>query len=219
MRVRAVVLDVDGTVATCPYDFEAMREAVGRAARRWGVDAAALGVRGIIEQIAAVASRLGADGDRFRKEAEAAVVALEIEGARRSRLLPGAAEAIGRLRRRGIAVGLITRNCRMASEIVLRDLREYDSLLARDDVPLPKPNPDHVHRSLAALGVEAAAAVMVGDHSYDMEAGRAAGVRACVGVSTGGSQDQALLEAGADVVLASVMQLPEWLSGLEGRRG
>lgn len=206
--IEAVILDVDGTVATCPYDFDGMRAEVRKAAARWGLDVDELGVRGIIEQMEAAARRLGENGRRFRDEAEGAVREMEIETARTAELLPGAAEALTALRKAGFGIALITRNCRPAAEIVLRDLRAYDLLLTRDDVPNSKPDPDHVNRALEALGQPAKRAAVVGDHGYDMEAGKAAGVSVCIGVRTGSSSDASLLEAGADVVIDSVADLP-----------
>jgi phosphoglycolate phosphatase len=210
-RIRAVVLDVDGTVVTCPIDFGAMRRAVEQAANRWSFDVKSLGVRGIIEQIRLAAEALQQHGSAFQQEAEGAVIQMEVDAAKAAHALPGAADALAQLRRDGYAVALITRNCRAASQVVLRELREYDVLLSRDDVPRPKPDPDHVHRGLSALGFTADQAVMVGDHGFDMEAGRAAGVRLCIGVRTGGSTDASLIEAGADVVLDSLAEIPDWL--------
>ena len=212
MPIDVAVLDVDGTVATCPYDFDAMRAAVGRIAARWRVDTKALGVRGIIEQIEETAKRLGDSGEAFRQEAERAVVALEVPAARQAVLLPGVSDALARLRRQGVAIALITRNCRAATDLVLRGSNEYDLLLTRDDVPYVKPNPDHVHRCLTALGRTPDRAVVVGDHPYDIHAGRAARVRFCLGVRTGNSSDATLLEAGADDVIGSLADLPDWVS-------
>jgi len=209
--IEAVILDVDGTVATCPYDFEAMRAAVRRLAAARGVDTAQLGIRGIIEQIDAVANRLPDDAARFREEAEAAVIEMEVESARTAELLPGAAEALSRLRREGLAIALITRNCRAASELVLGGFDDYDVLLTRDDVPHLKPHPDHIRRALAAVGRSPDCAAVVGDHIFDMQAGVAAGVRLCVGVRTGSSSEADLLKAGAGDVIDSLADLPQWL--------
>jgi phosphoglycolate phosphatase len=206
-----VILDVDGTVVSCPIDFGAMRKAVEHAASRWSFDVKNLGVRGIIEQIKVTADALQENGGEFRHQAEGAVTAIEVDAAKQAKVLPGVAEALAQLRKDGYAVALITRNCRAASEVVLRELKDYDLLLSRDDVPRPKPDPDHVHRSLAAMGFTAQEAVMVGDHDFDMQAGRAAGVHACVGVRTGGRGDENLIAAGADVVLDSLADLPDWL--------
>ena len=212
MPVDAFILDVDGTVATCPYDFDAMRAAVHSMAAKWGVDSATLEVRGIIEQIEQTADRLAERGPSFRADAEQAVVALEVAAARHAQLLPGAAATLTELRRRGAAIALITRNCRAATGIVLQGLQEYDLLLTRDDVPHPKPHPDHVLRCLTALRCSPHGSAVVGDHPYDMKAGRAADVHLCIGVRTGNSSDSSLHQAGAHAVLDSIAELPHWLS-------
>jgi phosphoglycolate phosphatase len=211
MPIDALILDVDGTVATCPYDFDAMRATVAKLAAAFGVDAASLGIRGVIEQIDAIAHRLGPQGPAFRSQAERAVTDIEVAAASKARLLPGAADALASLRRAGLAVALITRNSRAAADIVLRTSPEHDLLLTRDDVPRAKPDPDHIHRALHALGRSPGRTAVVGDHLFDIHAGRAAGVRLCIGVRTGSSTDDALLEAGADLILDSVADLPSWL--------
>jgi len=212
MPITAAVLDVDGTVATCPYDFDAMRAVVARIAARHDIDTASLGVRGVIEQIALVADRLGEGGQTFREEADAAVRAIEVSAARGASLLPGAPEALAALQHSGLALALITRNCRQAAEIVLRDCDGcYAVLLTRDDVPLAKPHPDHVFRAIAALGRVPEHTVVVGDHDYDMQAGRAAGVRLSVAVRTGNRSDDHLRAAGADHIIDALADLPDWL--------
>jgi phosphoglycolate phosphatase len=211
MPIDAAVLDVDGTVATCPYDFVAMRAAVATIAARWRVNVGELSVRGIIEQMDRVAELLGEKGPAFRQEAQAAVAAIEVVAARNASILAGAAEALAELGRSGVAVALITRNCRAASDIVLRGFEDYAVLLTRDDVPLAKPDPDHVLRALAAIGRGPERTVVVGDHGFDMQAGRAAGVRLCVGVRSGNNTDESLIGAGANAVIDSIADLPRWL--------
>jgi phosphoglycolate phosphatase len=210
--ITAVVLDVDGTVVTCPYDFAAMRAAVAALAAGYGVDTATLGVRGVLEQIEAAATQIGDQGAAFRRQAEAAVAQIEVSVARSASFLPGAQEALARLRAEGLAILLITRNCRVVAHTVLAGFDGYDVLLTREDVPRVKPDPDHVLRALALVGQGPDAAVMVGDHAFDMQAGRAAGLPISVGVRTGGSTDASLLAAGAEVVLDSLADLPDWLA-------
>ncbi len=211
MAIRAAILDVDGTVATCPYDFDGMRTAVGEIAARRGLDTHSLEPTGVIEQIGRAAELLAGEGAAFTSEAEAAVADIETAAAPRATLLPGATDALAELKRSGVTLGLITRNCRAAAEIVLRRVQGYDLLLTRDDVPAAKPDPDHVLRTLAQLRRSPDEAVVVGDHDYDMQAGRAAGVRLCVGVRTGNRSDGLLQTAGADAVLDSLAELPGWL--------
>jgi phosphoglycolate phosphatase len=216
--ITAAVLDVDGTVVTCPYDFDAMRAAVGEEAARFGVNTADLGVKAVLEQIAAVTDLLGSRGGEFRVRAESAVEEIEVAAAGTASIIPGARDALDALRSRSLAVALITRNCRAAARIVLEGLDCYDVLLTRDDVPRVKPDPDHVLQSLARVARPADRAAMIGDHAFDMQAGRAAGVRVCVGVRTGNSPDASLLSAGAEAVLDSLADLPRWLAAYEEGR-
>jgi phosphoglycolate phosphatase len=217
--VEAVILDVDGTVATCPYDFEAMRAAVAEVAGRWGAGGEGLKVRGVIERMEAVARELGEAGEAFLAEAERAVVEVEMAGASCSRLLPGAAEALCGLRAEGARIALVTRNCRAATERVVAGLDCYEVLLTREDVPQVKPDPDHIVRAATALGCAVARSAVVGDHIFDMQAGRAAGVRFCIGVTTGSSSRKELLGAGADMVAEGLGEARSWLLGqVEGRR-
>jgi uncharacterized protein len=60
--------------------------------------------------------------------------------------------------------------------------------------------------------VEHGAGVYVGDHVHDVEGARAAGA-VSVSVPTGGCTAQELLDAGTDVVLADLTELPAWLDG------
>ena len=217
-EIAAVVLDVDGTVVTCPYDFDAMRAAVGEVAARYGLNTASFSVTGVLEQIGAGARLLGERGGEFRVRAEGAVEEIEVAAAGTASIIPGARDALDALRGKGIAVALITRNCRAAARTVLEGLDCYDVLLTRDDVPNVKPDPDHVLRSLARVAGTPERAAMVGDHAFDMQAGKAARVQVCLGVLTGGSTKASLLSSGADTVLDSLAAVPGWLTAYQERR-
>ncbi len=70
-----------------------------------------------------------------------------------------------------------------------------------------KPHPSMVMACLTETGVKAANAMIVGDTSFDMEMGRAAGISA-VGVSWGYHPVDALIGAGATTVIESFSALP-----------
>jgi phosphoglycolate phosphatase len=64
-----------------------------------------------------------------------------------------------------------------------------------------------VHLALArAGGLAPEQAIVVGDHVFDIQAGKAAGVRS-FGVLTGSGTREALLAAGAEDVLSAVPDL------------
>lgn len=65
--------------------------------------------------------------------------------------------------------------------------------------------------------LEESAQVYVGDHAGDMLSAKAVGAVA-VGIPTGGMTEAELRNAGADVVLESLAQFPDWLAQFELRR-
>lgn len=68
-----------------------------------------------------------------------------------------------------------------------------------DDVGSGKPDPDLVEQALDRAGVPPERALFIGDAVWDAEAARRAGVR-CLGLLTGGSSREELLEAGVEQV-------------------
>ena len=209
--VQALIFDFDGTIASAPYDFQAMRREVIRAAGRYGVESA--GLRGLraLEMIERAGAALGPAGKDFRADATAAVRRKEIEAASKGSLLPGAMAALKKLRAAGYAIAVITRNCEEAVRIILKG-RELPCqvLLARDHVRKVKPDPDHLRRAMSRLKVNADECLMVGDHVIDIEGGKAAGMRT-VGVLTGSTGRREMEEAGAHLIARDVRELAAML--------
>jgi phosphoglycolate phosphatase-like HAD superfamily hydrolase len=117
------------------------------------------------------------------------------------RALPGAATAIAAVREHGLAVVVVTAKIRHLAESTL----EYAGLTA-DEIY------GNVWATEKAVPLrEVKASAYVGDHPGDMVAAREAGVMG-VGVTSGSSTVDELRVAGADVVLDSLGQFPDWLS-------
>ncbi|WP_407341347.1 phosphonatase-like hydrolase [Pengzhenrongella phosphoraccumulans] len=126
--------------------------------------------------------------------------------------LPGAAEAIDRLRTGGIKVALTTGFSRVTLSRILRAL-DWESVadvtLCPADAGRGRPFPDLALAALLALeGTEVRGLVTAGDTAYDMRMGRAAGAGLVAGVLTGAHESDQLLQAGADQVLESIASLP-----------
>jgi len=163
-RLEAVLLDFDGTL-TRPdgLDFPAIKREVGCPPDRY-----------VLEFIEALPP------GRRRDEALAALERFELEGAARARPNAGAEEAVRRLRRHGLKLGVITRNGRPAVDRALENFdhlsaADFDVIITRDDPYPPKPAPDGVLGAAAAMGVDPACILVVGDFILDPLAGRAAG--------------------------------------------
>lgn len=89
----------------------------------------------------------------------------------------------------------------------------FDFISGYDSGHGAKPGPGMCLAFARQLGLEPARVAMVGDSRHDLEAGRAAGMRT-IAVLTGiARRDE--LEPHADVVLADIGAIPDWLSGLK----
>ncbi len=153
----AILFDMDGTLTAPMIDFDAIRRDMN------------LPAGPILEAMAGMtpADRAAADAVLFRHENGAA---------ERSTLNPGCHELLDWLAGIGMPVALVTRNTRRSVETVRRrhGLR-IDVCVTREDGKF-KPDPAPLVLACDRLGVEPAAAWMVGDGYHDIEAGVAAGM-------------------------------------------
>jgi len=99
-----------------------------------------------------------------------------------------------------------TRKRTIESFSVLGIASFFDVVVGGDDVTNGKPAPDMIFKILEKTALRPGEAVMVGDSVSDMQMGRKAGVKACIGVLTGSSSREKL-ETVADVVIPSVSEL------------
>ena len=88
----------------------------------------------------------------------------------------------------------------------------FATVQTADDHP-SKPDPAMVVAALAETAVAPAAAVMIGDTSYDIEMGRAAGV-GTIGVTWGSHPESELRHAGAHMIAKSFKELQSCLESL-----
>ena len=119
----------------------------------------------------------------------------------------GLRDTIDALKSRGMALGIVS-GARPEVMELLHDVRDrFDAVVLGPDVSQRKPHPEGILKCLQQLGVAPQDAIYVGDTPLDIQASRAAGVRA-VGVLTGAG-DSALLSAHEpDRLVASHAKLP-----------
>jgi len=212
--INGIVFDFDGTLATCPYDFAYMRQSILATGEEFGLARERLASFGLLEAVTEGAELLAADPARageFRKLAMRRLGDIEYEAAAKTRLLPGMPGALAELCERGYRLGIVTRNSTAAVRLILGDtVLPVEVILCREDVPRPKPHPDHVRQVLARLETPPALALMVGDHPTDIQMGQAAGM-ATIAVLTGQTGEADLRAAAPDLVLPSVMALADYL--------
>ena len=129
------------------------------------------------------------------------------------RLFPHVLETIKALHDRGLQLAICSSRGRPTLEGFVKTfhLEHYVSMVvSANDVEHHKPHPEPVQKILAALGVAPGEAVVVGDASYDILMGRAAGCRT-VGVTYGNQSAADLRAAGADHLIddfADLLTIP-----------
>jgi phosphonatase-like hydrolase len=126
--------------------------------------------------------------------------------------IPGAEDTIRALKARGLKIAFTTGFAPTTAKAILAALGWTDLadvVLTPEDAGRGRPAPDLVLLSVIRTQTSSvAASVVVGDTESDAMSGTAAGAGLVVGVLTG-SRDEATLRAGgADLVLASVADLP-----------
>ncbi|MBI2423977.1 MAG: HAD-IA family hydrolase [Candidatus Hydrogenedentes bacterium] len=102
-------------------------------------------------------------------------------------LLPGTRELLAALACAGMKIGFATSKKRSAAEMLLEHLgvlHYFEVRLGPDDVIHAKPHPEVVEKAVALMGLRLDEVLFVGDMYFDVEAGKAAGVRT-IAVATG----------------------------------
>jgi len=163
---RAVVYDLDGTLARLAVDWDDCAAAAAAAYREAGVEMDDADLWTMLE--AAPQFDLG---DRV----EGIVADHEVAGARRAERLPRADD----LAELDVPVGVCSLNCAEACRIALRRhdlLVEVDAVVGRDSVPERKPSPEPLLAALERLdaSLSPSEALFVGDSERDRETARRA---------------------------------------------
>lgn len=99
-------------------------------------------------------------------------------GMLRFTVFPGTVDALGRLRAAGIKVAVVSNwDASLEATMLAVGLRAHlDAVVSSAAVGAAKPDPAPLVRGLELLGVDAADAVMIGDHDVDAAAARALGM-------------------------------------------
>ena len=209
--IKAIIFDFDGTLALLNIDFSSMRDRIFDLVRQAGIKESRIQEKYLLEIIDEVYEILrkekpsGAEG--FYQESHQVLHEIEMKAAGEGRLIPGTENTLNNLRDEGIRIGIVTRNCEAAVRKVFPDIEHYcDAFISRDSVENVKPHPDHLNTALEVLKVSGEEAMMVGDHTIDIQAGKRVGMKT-VGVLTGRIKREEFEEAEADYILKDVSEI------------
>lgn len=132
--------------------------------------------------------------------------------------IDGAEATFAWLRERGVRTALNTGFYRRVTDILVDGLgwrSAVDAVVCVDDVREGRPAPYMIHEAMQRCGVHGVDEVaVVGDTPSDMLAGRNAGARAVIGVTSGSHDAATLRRCPSTHVIGSVRDLPETLERL-----
>jgi len=174
MKLDGVIFDFDGTLGdTLPVCFAAFRRALEGFSGRYYTDEEIAALFGPSEE--GMIQRMVPD--RWQACLEAYLAAYEGESARRARLFPGIETALRLLKRRGVALAIVTGKGARSAAISLRHLRLAEFFdVVETGSPDGSVKPLAIQRVLAKWGAAPDRVAYVGDVPTDMEAAKEAGV-------------------------------------------
>jgi len=216
MAVKAVVFDLDGTLASFNIDYRAVRAEVRSFLIKRGLPASVLSTNeSIFEMLKKTEIFLKNNGksekavQETRSKALAIAEKYELEAAKTTSLLSGVLETLKTLKKMGLKIGLCTINGEKSTNYILKRFgiaEFFDAVTPRERVKYVKPNTEHLEVNLKALGVNPEETMVVGDGVSDMKCAKELKAIA-VGLPTGVSSPKELIGSGANYFVTSITDL------------
>ena len=215
--MKAVIFDLDGTLQSLEIDWKALRADLSDLFGRYGQPLMEGPLLEAVDQnVSALAGKgmTPAQAEKVRLKASRLMDRAELYSFPRVRTFPGVPEMLSELEKRGMRRAVVSRACRAYVErSLLRLGHPFDAVLGREDVVRPKPDPEGILLLLVKLGCAPGDCAVVGDHPFDVLAGKKAGT-ATAGVLTGAGTRETLTNAGADAIFETAgPELLDWLDG------
>ncbi len=220
--VEAVVFDLDGTLVRSRHDYREMSRRVVAIFRDMGVPDEELSqtrrVWQIIRRGEEGLKELGisrAERRRTHERITEALNAVELLALDSAEPMTGAFETLRAIKELGLRIGVATRAggpyAKRCLEIIGLNVF-VDSLLARDEVEHPKPDPRHLLQVIEALGASPHKVVYVGDTTTDLTTAMAANI-AFIGYAGNEEWVKRMKEAGCEVFVSDLREIIDIITG------
>jgi phosphoglycolate phosphatase len=215
--MKLVIFDLDGTLQSLEIDFHGLRTKLSALFEGYGHPPLEGPLLEAVEKALGALSENGMPGAEVgnaRNQAYHLMDSWEMASFPRARTFPGVEESLSELSSRGCRLAVQSRACRAYVQRSLDRIGfDFDAVVAREDVKRAKPDPEGIIVLMARLHSAPQNTIVVGDHPFDIDAGKRAGTF-CAGVLTGAGTEENLVRAGADVVFDRVgSELVNWIKG------
>ena len=220
--LKLVVFDMDGTlIDSAAFIQHAMIYACGKIGRRVPEPEEVLSIIGLSlpEAIGQLMPELsGAERDEAVELYKQSFIDLraKLGGEGAVSMYEGAMDVLNRLQAQDeVLMGIATGKARRGVDHAFREhgIGDYFLTVQTADNHPSKPHPSMLEQALRETGAEKDHAVMIGDTTFDIQMGRAAGFRT-VGVTWGYHATEDLKSAGADVLIDRYSDLPDVLNDM-----
>ena len=209
--LKAIIFDLDGTLVDSARDLQ---DATNVLLSEEGLRPISLdevksmigdGAAKLVERAVAAT---GGDGTRLPELIARFLKIYEGNASRYTQAYPGVPDTLKGLHGLGLALAVVTNKPYAATMEILEALGlsgYFGAVVGGDTLPERKPHPAPLLLALERLGVAPGAALMVGDNYHDVQAARAAGVRAFA--VTYGYSHKPHAELGADRLIDAMPEL------------
>jgi len=217
LTIKAVIFDLDGTLAYFNIDYMAARTEIIRLLTKQGLPNSLLSIKkGVFDMLKKTKEHMKNSGKEekefleLKKNVISIVERYESEAAHKTSLLPNVLKTLKTLREMKLKMAICTTNGEKSTSHILKRFHIthfFEAVITRESVLAVKPDPAHLEAALKALNIRSEEAMVVGDSTRDMKCARKLNVLA-VGVTTGISSPKALTSAGADYLAYSSADIP-----------
>jgi HAD superfamily hydrolase (TIGR01509 family) len=218
LKIKGIIVDMDGTITKFNLDFMSIRRRALAELERMNLRTPDMNDKfGLWVILGKLKEKVDLAAYReIRRMIYGMIEETELKAATEVTIYPGAVDTLQKLRSRSMKIGLVTNNGRKGTDLTLSRFGLtglFDIVVTRDDCVDMKPDPEPVLKVLEGLNLKASEVVMVGDGVIDILGARAAGVQS-VAVATGPIPADQLVEAQPDYLLGSVNDLPTLIESL-----
>jgi phosphoglycolate phosphatase len=184
VRTRALLCDLDGTLVDSAEDI---RAALNIALAESGLRAlTSTEIKSMIGDgspvlVARALARTGGSEGLAERILTRYIAHYEANVAVNTKAYPGVVQTLAQLKHDGLKLAVVTNKLHAATVRLLSAiglLGTFDVVIGGDSTVRRKPYPDPILAALRDLNINAAEAIMIGDNYHDVQAAKAAGVRA-----------------------------------------
>lgn len=219
-RIRAALLDLDGTLVDSIGDIAAAANAMlaelGLPVQPLSVVSTYVGkgARHLVQRCLSESPDPRAASIKLDDAMVIMMAKYREHNGRHCRIFDGVVDGLRQMRAQDVKLAVVTNKPEflaidLMEKIGLADYVEFT--MGPDSAPQPKPAPDMLWLACERLGVSRDEAVMIGDSGNDSQAGRAAGMPVLI-VPYGYNEGHSVHELDVDAIVPTLRDAADWIA-------